>query len=628
MKKFTMCPACQKEYDDPHDRRFHAQPNACPSCGPQLELWDVKGNVLSKYHEALLQAAKVIRTGKILALKGNGGFQLLVDSRNEDAVMRLRKRKHREEKPLALMYSSLKPIRADCRISALEERLLLSPESPIVLLERKTEVLHPQSTLAASVAPQNLYLGVMLPYSPLHHLLLRELEFPVVATSGNLSDEPICIDEHEAVERLGAIADAFLVHDRPIVRHVDDSVARVMLGRELVLRRARGYAPLPIHLQEMLPQILAVGAHIKNTVALSVGNDIFISQHIGDLETKEANFAFHRVIADFQRLYEATPEYVACDLHPNYLSTKYAQELGTPVISVQHHFAHVMSCMAENELQPPVLGVSWDGTGYGLDDTIWGGEFLLVNEKSFDRIAHFRPFKLPGGEAAIKQPRRIALGVLYEIFGESVFQQKDLIPVQNFPKSELLLLQQMLEKGINSPITTSAGRLFDAVAAIAGLRQQVYFEGQAAMELEFAIGDELTVETYPFRISDWGFRADASTITTPLSAINNPQSAIVVDWQPMILAIVKDVQHGQAIRIISAKFHNTLVEIIVDIARTLGAQKIVLTGGCFQNKYLTERAVQRLLEEDFKPYWHQRVPPNDGGIALGQVMAAVLEKGK
>ena len=616
MKKFTMCSACQKEYDDPHDRRFHAQPNACPSCGPHLELWEVKGNVLSKYHEALLQAAKVIREGKILALKGIGGFQLLVDSRNEEAVARLRIRKHREEKPLALMYPSLKAIRTDCRVSALEERLLLSPESPIVLLERKTEVLHPQSSIrnpqsatrgerSRTIAPGNPCLGVMLPYSPLHHLLLRELEFPIVATSGNLSDEPICIDEHEALKRLGSIADAFLVHDRPIVRHVDDSVARVMLEREQVLRRARGYAPLPIHLKETLPKILAVGAHLKNTVALSVGNGVFISQHIGDLETKEAHSAFHRVIADFQRLYETKPEYVACDLHPDYLSTKYAQELGTPVISVQHHFAHVLSCMVENELQPPVLGVSWDGTGYGLDGTIWGGEFLLVNEKSFDRVAHFRPFRLPGGGASIKQPRRTALGVLYEIFGESVFEQKDLIPVQNFSKSELALLQQMLEKDLNAPITTSAGRLFDAVAAIIGLRQQVNFEGQAAMELEFAIQPAIA-EAYPFEVQQ------------------NAKS--IVDWQPLILEILKDIQRRQALGIISAKFHNTLAEIIVDFARTIGEQKIVLTGGCFQNKYLTERTVRRLMEEGFRPYWHQRIPPNDGGIALGQVLAAVRAK--
>jgi hydrogenase maturation protein HypF len=617
MKKFTMCAACQKEYDDPHDRRFHAQPNACPHCGPRLELWDTNGRVLSKDYEALLQAAKVVRAGRILALKGIGGFQLLVDSRNQEAVVRLRKRKHREEKPFALMYPSLESIQADCCVSALEERLLLSPEAPIVLLEQKSAPQAGSSTIRpasgifdnpprkrdlrqSAIAPGNPYLGVMLPYSPLHHLLLRELGFPIVATSGNLSDEPICIDEREALERLGAIADAFLVHDRPIVRHVDDSVARVMLGRELVLRRARGYAPLPIHLKENLPQILAVGAHLKNTIALSVENDVFISQHIGDLETPEAHSAFRKVIADFQRLYEATPEFVACDLHPDYLSTKYAHELAAPVIAVQHHYAHVIACMAENELQAPALGVSWDGTGYGLDDTIWGGEFILVNEKSFQRLAHLRPFKLPGGEAAIKQPRRSALGVLYEIFGRGVFERKDLLPVQNFSKSDLLLLQQMLEKGVNSPTTTSAGRLFDAVAAIAGLRQQVNFEGQAAMELEFAVQPSVT-EAYSFAVQQ--------------------SSVSIVDWQTMILEILQDLERGQAVGMIATKFHNTLAEMIVAIARASGEQKIVLTGGCFQNKYLTEHTVRRLMEKGFRPYWHQRVPPNDGGIALGQVMA-------
>jgi hydrogenase maturation protein HypF len=445
----------------------------------------------------------------------------------------------------------------------------------------------------------------MLPYSPLHHLLLHDLEFPVVATSGNLSDEPICIDEHEALARLRAIADAFLIHDRPIVRHLDDSVARVMLGRELILRRARGYAPLPIHLQEKLPKILAVGAHLKNTIALSVANDVFISQHIGDLETPEAYAAFQRVVGDFQRLYEVTPEYAACDMHPNYLSTKYANDLKIPVVAVQHHYAHVAACVAENELQPPVLGVSWDGTGYGLDGTIWGGEFLLMNEKSFDRVAHFRPFKLPGGEAAIKEPRRTALGVLYEIFGESVFEKKDWIPVQNFSKSELRLLQQMLQKRLNAPTANSAGRLFDAVAAIAGLRQRVNFEGQAAMELEFAIGEERTEEVYPFRISD---------------------SPIIIDWKPMILEILADVQKDIAKGVVSAKFHNTLAEIILAVAQRLAVEKIALTGGCFQNKYLTERAVRRLAAEGFRPYWHQRLPPNDGGIALGQVMAVAFER--
>lgn len=640
MKKFTMCPACQGEYDNPRDRRFHAQPNACPRCGPHLELWDSNGEVRAKHHEALQQAANVVREGKILALKGIGGFLLMVDASNDEAVLRLRARKQREEKPFALMYPSLAAIKADCHVSALEERLLLSPESPIVLLERKPTTRNQQSV----IAPNNPYLGVMLPYSPLHHLLLTELKFPVVATSGNLSDEPICIDEHEALARLGAIADAFLVHDRPIVRHVDDSIVRVMLGRELVLRRARGYAPLPIHLHETLPSILAVGAHLKNTIALSLANDIFLSQHIGDLETKEAHTAFQKVIADFQRLYESTPEAVVCDLHPDYVSTQHAQALIIPVVAVQHHYAHVLACMAENELQPPALGVSWDGTGFGLDGTIWGGEFLHVENKSFERVAHLRPFKLPGGEAAIKQPRRAALGVLYEIFGAAVFEREDLIPVKSFSQSELRLLQQMLEKDLNAPVTTSAGRLFDAVAALVGLRQHTAFEGQAAMELEFAIGEACTDEIYSFRIDDLGFgNADfgmrndefgtmnaptsssdsRSAFRNPQSAIRNSLPAIVIDWQPMILEIMQDTQSGQEVGLISAKFHNTLVEIIITVARVVREQKIVLSGGCFQNKYLTERAVVRLREEGFKPYWHQRVPPNDGGIALGQVMAAM-----
>jgi hydrogenase maturation protein HypF len=623
MKNFTMCPACQKEYDDPRDRRFHAQPNACPDCGPRLELWDNKGNVLLRHHEALLQAAAVIRAGKILALKGIGGFQLLVDARNHAAVLRLRARKQREEKPFALMYPSLALVAMDCRVSELEARLLQSPESPIVLLERKSYTMNPQppyenspatshkprSTIhhpPLSIAPGNPYLGVMLPYSPLHHLLMRALEFPIVATSGNLSDEPICIDEREALSRLGVIADAFLVHNRPIVRHVDDSVAGIVLGRELLLRRARGYAPLPIHLKASLPGILASGAHLKNAVALGVDTQIFVSQHIGDLETNEAYAAFRRVLGDFQKLYDATPELVVCDMHPDYLSTKHARELGIPVMAVQHHYAHVAACMAENEVEPPVLGVSWDGTGLGLDGTIWGGEFLLVDEASFQRVAHIHPFRLPGGKAAIKEPRRTALGVLYEIFGEEAFTRTNLFPLQAFSVKELSLVRRMLEKGVNAPVTSSVGRLFDAVAAIAGLRQRNSFEGQAAMELEFAIGGDRTEEVYPFRIAEGTARP----------------STIVLDWKPMILEILTDLQNETPLGTRAAKFHNTLAEMIVAVAKLIGEEKVALTGGCFQNRYLTARTVHRLESEGFRPYWHQRVPPNDGGIALGQVFAA------
>ena len=661
MKKFAMCDECEREYHDPLDRRFHAQPNACPTCGPQLQLWSEDGEPIAMREDALRYAAEAVRAGKIVALKGLGGFQLIVDARNDAAVLCLRERKHREEKPFALMYPSLDAVRVDCEILALEERLLLSPESPIVLVgrarrARRTDglpLLRDPYQLTESIAPGNPNLGVMLPYSPLHHLLMCELNFPIVATSGNLSDEPICIDEHEALQRLHAIADVFLVHDRPIVRHVDDSVIRVMCGREMLLRRARGYAPLPISVGRLCQTpnqsvsqkgfggsratwtgrsldrasggervkrstILARGAHLKNTVALKIDDNIFVSQHIGDLETKEAYAAFCRTCADLPWLYDANMDVVACDKHPDYLSTKHAGEFtgraGTPQpaengahgvtrptkISVQHHFAHVVACMAENGIEPPALGIAWDGTGYGLDETIWGGEFLLANsDRTFERVAHFRQFRLPGGDRAIKEPSRSALGLLYDIFGEHAW---DFLKQRvDFSENEKSLLGQMLEKRVNAPLTSSAGRLFDAVAALIGLRQRASFEGQAAMELEFA--RQLAVrDAYPFQIQQ-----------------GRPMK---IDWGPMIREVLADTSRKESSGMISAKFHNGLVEMIVVVAKKIGEQNVVLTGGCFQNRYLTERVVVRLREENFTPHWHQRIPPNDGAIALGQAVAA------
>jgi hydrogenase maturation protein HypF len=379
MKKFPMCERCRSEYENPADRRFHAQPNACPDCGPQLEFWDNAGNVIASRQDALLSSVQVIREGKIVAIKGLGGFHLMVDAANPEAVQRLRLRKRREEKPFALMFPSLEDIKQHCFVSNLEERLLLSAESPIVLLQRRqqSQIRNPKSEIAEGVVPGNPYLGVLLPYTPLHYILMDELGFPVVATSGNISDEPICFEEHEALKRLGDIADFFMVHNRPIIRHVDDSIARIMAGRELIIRRARGYAPLPITLKNSLPPTLAVGAHLKNTVAMAVKNQVFISQHIGDLETEASYRAFREVIDSFSRLYETEPVSVVCDGHPDYLSTQYARERGLPLTTVQHHYAHILSCMAENELEPPVLGISWDGTGYGSDGTIWGGRHHL-----------------------------------------------------------------------------------------------------------------------------------------------------------------------------------------------------------------------------------------------------------
>ena len=601
MRGFSMCGDCRHEYEEPLDRRFHAQPNACPACGPQVTLWESSGRVLAARHDAIRAAAEAIRSGRILALKGLGGFHLLVDARNQEAVLQLRKRKHREEKPLALMVPSIESANAYCHVSELEARLLCSPESPIVLLARRQD--SPLESIASGVAPRNPYLGMMLPYTPLHHILLRELDFPVVATSGNLSDEPICTDEQEALTRLGGIADLFLVHDRPITRHVDDSIVRILLGRELVLRRSRGYAPLPIHLAQSPPPVLAVGAHLKNTIAASVGSQVFVSQHIGDLETAQAFEAFQRVIGSFERLYDLRPGSVAADAHPDYLSTQFAARSGLPVLRVQHHYAHVLSCMAENRLEGSCLGVAWDGTGYGLDGTVWGGEFLRPSATSFERVAHLRTFCLPGGERAVQEPRRSAVGLLYEIFGEALFAMDQLAPVRVFSAQERRTLQGMLAKRINCPRTSAAGRLFDAVAAILTLHLRAQFEGQAAMELEWALAREDTDDCYPMKVV-----AD----TSPM----------IVDWEPMVREILADTRQGVAAGRIAAKFHNALVESIVAVAGRIGEERVVLTGGCFQNRYLTERAVHRLRAEGFRPYWHQRIPPNDGGIALGQVVAA------
>jgi len=626
MKNFAMCAECDHEYHDPLDRRFHAQPNACPKCGPQLQLWDENGATVSARHDALRQAMAAVREGKILSLKGLGGFQLIVDARNERAVAQLRDRKHREEKPFAVMYPSLEAIRIDCEVTELEERLLLSPESPIVLLRQNCGASAPLAratgaVVLQNVAPGNPNLGVMLPYTPLHHLLMSELNFPVVATSGNLSDEPICIDEYEALERLHGIADLFLIHNRPIVRHVDDSIARVMCGREMVLRRARGYAPLPIRIKSEIRNakseiVLAFGAHLKNTVALKIDNNIFVSQHIGDLETKQAFAAFRSAVADLPKLYDAKIEVVACDMHPDYLSTRYVDEFAGRAgsllpaangahgvtrptkIAIQHHWAHVAACMAENEIDAPVLGIAWDGTGYGLDGTVWGGEFLLATGNGFERVAHLRSFRLPGGDAAIRQPRRSAFGLLHELFGPECWNFPPL--TVDLGRNERELLRRMLEKNINAPLTSSAGRLFDAVAALMGLRLRATFEGQAAMELEFARQPGVR-DAYPFMVSE----------TAPM----------ILDWEPAIRGLLADLDRKEASGTVSAKFHNMLVEMIIAIARKVRVEKIVLTGGCFQNRYLSEHALERLRQEDFKPYWHQRVPPNDGGIALGQAVA-------
>ena len=605
MRAFVMCPQCLAEYENPLDRRFHAQPNACPNCGPQLSLWDATGQKAAARNEALLVAAEAIRGGAVVALKGLGGFQLLANAHDPDAVRRLRERKQRPDKPFAVMAPTIDQAKTICEISEEEEKLLVSSEAPIVLLRRQGHNL-----LCAEIAPDNPNIGVMLPYTPLHHLLMAELGFPIVATSGNLSGEPICSDEQEALTRLNGIADMYLVHNRPIARPVDDSVARVMAGSECILRRARGYAPLPVELSDALPVMIATGAHLKNTVAVSVGKQVFVSQHIGDLENLEAVLTFQHALKDLQGLYEHSPELVACDLHPDYRSTQLAQDLaqqfGKPLIRVQHHYAHILSCMAEHQLSPPVLGIAWDGTGYGTDGTIWGGEFLSISKDSFERCVHLRPFRLPGGEQAIREPRRAALGLLFELYGENLPD----VPQLGFSPSELSILNWALARKINAPLTSSMGRLFDAASALIGLRLRSSFEGQAAMDLEFACDGINTDRCYPI---------DMANVTT-----TEAPRGRMLDWSPVIEGILSDLANGVNAGEIAATFHNSLLEMIIGVAMRQQIEQVVLSGGCFQNRRLLEGSVRRLQDAGFRPFWSQKIPSNDGGIALGQIAAAAL----
>mgnify|MGYP005846865351 FL=1 len=605
MKGFLMCDDCKREYENPSDRRFHAQPIACPVCGPQLELWNRDGKTIGIKNDALLSAVKKIKSGFVVAIKGLGGFQLVVDATNHQAVKNLRDRKHRDEKPFALMFPSIESIKSVCSISKEEERILLSPESPIVIVKKKNKL----SILAENVSPNNPNLGVMLPYTPLHHLLMQELNKPIIATSGNLSEEPICIDNFEALEKLNNIADYFLVHNRPIIRHVDDSIVRVIHNQPMMMRRARGFAPLPINIdcddEEKNISILAVGAHLKNTVALKVKDNIFISQHIGDLSTEESFKAFKNVINDFLNLYQVDKQEVVSDLHPEYLSTKFARSISDNVQYVQHHYAHIASCRIENHFEGNALGVSWDGTGLGYDNSIWGGEFFYSTKNNYKHIAQFKKFKLPGGDTAIKEPRRSAAAVLYSIFGDRFIEINKTFFDVNFNHDEITLIKSMLEKNINCPQTSSVGRLFDAVSSLLGLCQKSNYEGQAGMALEFS-ADENENAFYPFDIYE--------------------DKIHIVDWTEIIKNILNDLDKGIRISNIAAKFHNSLVEIIFTLAQKFNYKNVILSGGCFQNKYLTEKTITKLESKGINVLWHQRVPPNDGGIALGQIAAYLIDR--
>lgn len=603
MARFAVCEDCAAEYADPGDRRFHAQPIACPACGPHIELRSRSGELLAERNEALQAVADALRDGNIVALKGLGGFQLLVDARNEGGVRELRRRKHRPDKPFAVMFPSIESTASDLHVTALARELLVSKEAPIVLLRRRELPMDGPPALCDAVAPRNPDIGAMLPYTPLHHLLMADLRFPIVATSGNLADEPMIVENDEALDRLGSIADLFLTHDRPIASAVDDSVVKIVAGRELTLRRARGYAPWALDMGRTLPPLVAYGGHLKSACAVTTGTHVVVGPHIGDLESARARLAWQRSLDHLVGIHQSGRTVVACDRHPDYFTTRAAMDSGARVVPVQHHVAHIAACMAENELDGPVLGIAWDGTGYGDDGTIWGGEFIQIDGTRARRVAHLRPFRIPGGEVAVKEPRRSAIGVLYETLGQTLPES-----LAGCSRDELRLFGRMLSNGINSPLTTSAGRLLDAAASLAGIVQRASFEGHATMALEHAIGFSPGDASYEFPVVR---RAE-----------NQKDASCVVDWVPAIRALLLDIEEKRPVAQIAAAFHNGLINAIVNVSQHIGEPRVVLTGGCFQNRYLTEHTVTGLCAAGFKPYWHRRLPPNDGALAAGQAVWA------
>jgi len=609
MSAFKMCPDCRREYEDPLDRRFHAQPNACPVCGPRLELSDNRGNFI-ECADVIKEAAGLLREGKIIAIKGLGGYLLACNAENTQAVSLLRQRKRRPSKPFAVMLPDIESVRQHCRVTEAEGKLLQSPQSPIVLLKRK-----PSSTICKETSPNLKYLGVMLPYTPLHHLIMRETNLPLVMTSGNLSEEPIAGENGEAVRRLGDITDYFIMHDRDIYSTYDDSVALVVNEAPQLVRRARGYAPYPIHLTFDAPQILACGAEEKNTFCLTRDNHAFVSQHIGDMENLETMEHFERTVDLYKKLFRIEPQLIAYDMHPEYLPTKYALEQagnnGLKSVPVQHHHAHIVSCMSDRCVDTPVIGVAFDGTGYGIDGKIWGGEFMVADYKGFKRVGQLEYLPLPGGSQAIKRPYRTALGYILSLLGEDVLDSR-LGFIHSIDKVEFDLVKKQVQNMVNSPLTSSMGRLFDAVSAMAGIRGAIDYEAQAAIEMEMrayeAAGEK---GAYPF--SD-----------------TNREGYHIILLHELVAAVLEDVVQGCPVPVISMRFHNTLALMARDICLRIreeqaGLNTVALSGGCFQNRLLLQKVMQSLGDAGFIVLTHRQVPCNDGGISLGQAVVAARQ---
>lgn len=614
MAGFKLCPDCEREYKDPTNRQFHAQPVACPVCGPKiwLEIKDDRGK--KDGDEAIVEVQRLLTEGQIAAIKGLGGFHLACDATNANAVNELRARKMRVDKPFALMMPDLEIIEQHCFVSEEEKALLISPARPIVLLKKKLK-----STIVEEASPKQDWLGVMLPYTPLHYLLFTNSLFTaLVMTSGNLSEEPIATDNAEARERLSKLADAFLMHDRDIHIRCDDSVVRVMSNQitrnaensVLVtrpsiypIRRSRGYSPFPVKLPFQVPPLLATGSELKNTFCITNGNYAFLSHHIGDMENYETLKSYEQGLEHFERLFRVKPAVIAHDMHPNYLATRYALERAEhenlPTIPVQHHHAHVAACMAEHGLTEPVIGVSFDGTGYGDDGAIWGGEFLVADAKSYQRAAQLEYFPLPGGDASIKKPARTALALLWSLGLE---WDEHLASVLEFCAEDQATLRVQLEKKINTPQTSSMGRLFDAVSALAGVRQKVNYEGQAAIEFE-AMADLAEAGQYVFGVKSGQVRV-----------------------RSVVEALIKDVMAGIPTSKISARFHNGLAEAVrgtvQKISRETSLRSVVLSGGVWQNMTLLRKTIALMNKDGFEIYIHREVPTNDGGLSLGQAYIA------